>query len=227
MIRPGDNITVRVAQPVLPVDYVIQEDFEEEYNAPRLYKDNDSWYTNIEEKLQDGRAGMRRVIAEVSYEDGRRTGRTIIKEEILEEAVPEIVERGTMIPPNFVWPVSGGYITSHFGRRSAPKAGASTYHQGTDIGVPTGTAVMASSGGTVVQAGWMGNYGNVIFINHPDGRQTRYGHLSRVLVHVGDTVYQGQKIALSGNTGNSTGPHLHFEMRIDGKAVNALDYVTY
>ena len=84
---------------------------------------------------------------------------------------------------------------------------------------------MASNAGTVVQAGWVSGYGYAVYINHADGRQTRYGHLSKVLVKVGQTVDQGQKIAYSGNTGRSTGPHLHFEIRINGTAVNPLKYL--
>ena len=90
---------------------------------------------------------------------------------------------------------------------------------------PTGTPVYASNGGTVAFAGWASGYGYAVYINHSDGRQTRYGHLSKVLVKAGQTVSQGQKIALSGNTGRSTGPHLHFEIRIGGQAVNPIKYL--
>ena len=84
---------------------------------------------------------------------------------------------------------------------------------------------MASSGGTVTRAGWGSGYGYVVYIQHEGGRETRYGHLSRVLVSVGQKVEQGEKIALSGNTGRSTGPHLHFELRINGASVNPFDYL--
>ena len=83
---------------------------------------------------------------------------------------------------------------------------------------------MASCGGTVTRAGWLGSYGYVIYIQHPGGRETRYGHLSKILVSAGQQVSQGQKIALSGNTGNSTGPHLHFELRINGTPVDPRNY---
>ena len=120
------------------------------------------------------------------------------------------------------WPVDEG---TGFGGRKAPKKGASTNHKGIDWATPIGTAVMASSGGTVTRAGWGSGYGYVVYIQHADGRETRYGHLSKVLVSVGQKVSQGQKIALSGNTGRSTGPHLHFEIRINGQAVNPLNYL--
>ena len=87
------------------------------------------------------------------------------------------------------------------------------------------TLGLASCGGTVVQAGWFSGYGNCITIRHPDGKQTRYGHLSKILVSSGQKVTQGQKIALSGNTGRSTGPHVHFEIIINGSQVNPLPYL--
>ena len=84
---------------------------------------------------------------------------------------------------------------------------------------------MASSGGRVVSAGWNGGYGYSVLIQHPDGRKTRYAHLSKITVSNGEYVTQGERIGLSGNTGNSTGPHLHFEMIINGSAVNPLNYI--
>ena len=141
------------------------------------------------------------------------------------EAVPKIVERGTKIPPTYIKPISGGRLSSNFGRRKSPTKGASSYHKGVDWSVPTGTAVFASCGGPVARAGWGSGYGYCVYINHEDGRQTRYGHLSKVLVKVGQTVKQGERIALSGNTGVSTGPHLHFEILINGSQVNPLKYL--
>ena len=135
------------------------------------------------------------------------------------------MKRGTKIPPTYVKPISGGRLSSPFGKRSAPKKGASTYHKGVDWAIPTGTAVYASCGGTVKKAGWGSGYGYVVYITHSDGRETRYAHLSKVLVKAGQSVKQNQKIALSGNTGVSTGPHLHFEILINGKQVNPLKYL--
>ena len=95
-----------------------------------------------------------------------------------------------------------------------------------DYACSIGTTVFASSAGTVVQAGYnSGGYGNNVVISHPDGRMTRYAHNSKILVHVGQHVEQGEPIALSGNTGRSTGPHLHFEIYINGSPVNPLKYI--
>ncbi len=226
-ILPGDNLVVTVSQPKLSVDCVMAETYEEDYTADTIYKDNDSWYTTKSKVIQEAVTGRRRVLADVTYQNGTRTGSTIVRQETIKEAVPEIIERGTQSPPTFIWPVSSGYVSSGFGARSRPKAGASTYHQGVDIAVSIGTTVRASSGGTVITAGWVSGYGNAVYIRHADGVVTRYGHLSKILVSVGETVTQGGRIALSGNTGNSTGPHLHFEMRINGTAVNPLNYISY
>lgn len=225
VIRVGDELIVTVPEPELSVSRVEEQYYEEDYEAEVQYVPNDDWYTTDTKTLQEPSAGHRIVVADVFYRNHAELSREILKEEITYEAVPKIVERGTKIPPTYIRPISGGRTSSGFGRRSAPKKGASTNHKGIDWAVPVGTAVMASSAGTVTRAGWGSGYGYVVYIRHADGRETRYGHLSKVLVKSGQTVQQGQKIALSGNTGRSTGPHLHFELRINGQAVNPMDYL--
>ena len=199
--------------------------YEEIYDADIIYVDNDEWYTTQMVTLQDPSAGFRKIVAEETFLNDTKVGREILKEEVIMEAIPKIVERGTKIPPTYIKPVAGGRVSSTFGKRSAPTKGASTYHKAVDWAVPTGTAVNASCGGTVAKAGWGSGYGYVVYINHEDGRQTRYAHLSKILVKVGDTVKQGQRIALSGSTGVSSGPHLHFEILINGKQVDPLKYL--
>jgi murein DD-endopeptidase MepM/ murein hydrolase activator NlpD len=119
----------------------------------------------------------------------------------------------------FTWPVTGT-ITSPFGWRSNPFGGAPDFHPGLDIAAPTGTTVTAAAGGTVIMAQWYGGYGNYISIDHGGGYSTGYGHLSAIYVANGQTVSRGQAIGAVGSTGASTGPHLHFEVRINGKAVD-------
>ena len=224
-IRVGDELIVTVPEPELSVERTEQMYYEEDYEADIVYVDNDDWYTNQTQTLQEPSAGHRKVVADVSYRNNEEVSREILKEEITYAAVPKIVERGTKIPPTYIKPISGGRLSSQFGRRKAPTRRASTYHKGVDWATPVGTAVMASCAGTVSRAGWGSGYGYVVYINHADGRQTRYGHLSKVLVKQGQTVSQGQKIALSGNTGVSTGPHIHFEILINGTQVNPFDYL--
>ncbi len=224
-IRVGDMLIITVPEPELSVERVEQNYYEEIYDEEIIYVDNDEWYTTQTKVLQQPSAGFRRVVANVSYLNDKEISREIQKEEVVVEAVPKIVERGTKIPPTYIKPISGGRLSSNFGRRTAPKKGASSYHKGVDWAVPTGTAVYASCGGTVARAGWGSGYGYVVYIDHEDGRQTRYAHLSKVLVKTGQTVKQGDRIALSGNTGVSTGPHLHFEILINGTQVNPIDYL--
>lgn len=224
-IRIGDKLIITVPEPELSVTRVEKNYYEEIYDADVIYVDEDSWYTYQTEVLQQPSAGFRKVVADVSYLNDKEVSREILKEEIVAEAVPKIVKRGTKTPPTFIKPISGGRLSSGFGKRKAPKKGASTYHKGIDWAVPTGTAVYASCGGTVSKAGWGSGYGYVVYIKHEDGTQTRYAHLSKVLVKAGETVKQGERIALSGNTGVSTGPHLHFEILMNGTQVNPAKYL--
>ena len=224
-IRAGEDLIITVPEPELSIIHRELVYEEENYNAPVEYVDVDEWYTNQQETVQEPSEGHRKVAAVKTYRNDQEVSEEIVLEEEDFEAVPRIVRRGTRSPPTFIKPISGGVLTSSYGRRNAPTAGASTNHQGTDWATPVGTAVVASCGGTVTRAGWASGYGYVVYIQHEGGRETRYAHLSRVLVSVGQQVEQGERIALSGNTGRSTGPHLHFEIRINGVAVNAVDYL--
>jgi len=124
---------------------------------------------------------------------------------------------------SMMWPVNGP-ITSPFGWRTSP-FGGSEFHAGIDIGVPYGTPIHAADGGRVVWAQWMGGYGNAVVIDHGGGLSTLYGHQSSLNVSVGQGVTRGQVIGYVGSTGMSTGPHLHFEVRLNGKPVDPLGYL--
>jgi murein DD-endopeptidase MepM/ murein hydrolase activator NlpD len=127
-----------------------------------------------------------------------------------------------IIPPSgggrLGWPVSGP-VTSGFG----PRWGR--MHEGIDIAVPEGTPVRAAAAGTVIHAGWLGGYGNLVVVDHGGGLSTAYAHNSSFAAAVGQPVAAGQVIAYSGNTGNSSGPHVHFEVRVGGSAVDPLGYL--
>lgn len=224
MLQIGDEIIITVPQPELTIMTIEQSTYEEEYFAEVEYVYNDNWYTTKSVTLQEQEAGYHEVTALITKRNGTEESREMIDEVVIKEPVKKIVEVGTQTPPTYIKPLSGGRQTSGFGRRKAPTKGASTNHRAIDWATPTGTAIWASSGGTVSVAGWQSGYGYVVYINHPDGNQTRYGHLSKILVSPGQKVKQGQKIALSGNTGRSTGPHLHFELRVNGTPVNPYNY---
>ncbi|GMT99849.1 M23 family metallopeptidase [Corallococcus caeni] len=123
-----------------------------------------------------------------------------------------------------VWPARG-WVTSDFGQRLDPYTADRVTHAGLDIAAPHGKEVTAPSDGTVVFAGLEGGYGNVLVIDHGYGIKTRYGHLSKILVKAGDRVKRGSPIAAVGNTGRSTGPHLHYEVRVNGVPQNPRKFI--
>ena len=125
--------------------------------------------------------------------------------------------------PN-IWPVTGP-ISSYYGYRTSPGGIGSTFHEGVDIAGDYGTPISATAAGTVTKAGWVGGYGYLVEVRHADGIVTRYGHNSAVLVYEGQHVDQGSMIALMGSTGNSTGPHCHYEVRIHGEAVDPMYFL--
>jgi murein DD-endopeptidase MepM/ murein hydrolase activator NlpD len=148
--------------------------------------------------------------------------------QLLAAAVPTLRtyrERAPTPAQRFLWPTAArGVISSPFGPRRLAIT-RSTFHAGMDIAVPTGTAILATKDGVVSRAGWIGSYGYAVYLEHSDGSQTRYAHMSRVLVRSGQRVRQGERIGLVGSTGLSTGPHLHFEIRYAGRAVNPALYL--
>lgn len=123
-----------------------------------------------------------------------------------------------------VWPARG-FVTSDFGHRLDPYTAERVMHKGLDIAVPYGTAVNAPADGTVVFASTEGGYGNVLVIDHGYGIKTRFGHLAQILVKAGQKVHRGDKVALSGNTGRSTGPHVHYEVRVNGIPQNPRKFI--
>ncbi|PWM67309.1 MAG: peptidase M23 [Eubacteriales Family XIII. Incertae Sedis bacterium] len=135
---------------------------------------------------------------------------------------------GDFIGGDFTWPAPGiSRTTSEFGNRLHPIFKTYKLHTGLDIGAPTNTTIVASNAGTVIKAGWNNSYGYMVMIDHGGGIVTLYAHNSSLLVKQGDVVYKGQAISKSGSTGNSTGPHLHFEVRVNGQYVDPRNYVTY
>ncbi len=125
----------------------------------------------------------------------------------------------------FTHPCPGGYISSGFGYRTQPIAGASTNHKGIDFAASTGTPIYAAASGTVVSAGYAGNAGNLLVINHGGGLATYYMHCNAIYVSAGQSVTKGQNVAAVGTTGNSTGPHLHFQVMLNGTPVNPANYL--
>ena len=149
----------------------------------------------------------------------------MIESEVIEAPVKAVVHTGTrerLSTGTYIWPTEGT-LTSYYGYRRISVG--SSYHQGVDIAAYTGTEIYASDGGTVIFSGTYGGYGNMIKIEHDNGDITYYAHCSKLLKKSGETVKQGELIAYMGNTGVSTGSHLHFEIRIGGEqSVDPLEY---
>lgn len=123
-----------------------------------------------------------------------------------------------------LWPVNGA-LRSSFGGRSDPFSGEGTFHTGIDLEAATGTPVHVTADGVVTRAGWSGDYGRLVIVDHGNGYETYYAHLSQLIVVPGEEVQRGQVIALSGGTGRATGPHMHYEVRLRGTPVNPYKYL--
>ena len=214
-----DRLNITVPKAALQILVEKQETYKESYNEDVVYQDDDSMFIGETEVAQEGTPGSHVVTDLATYRDDVESERENLKETVEVAAVAEVVKRGTKSKPTYMYPVTNWNLTSNFGYRWG------RLHAGADVGVPIGTTVRASRAGQVITAGWVGGYGNCVIIDHGDGVTTRYGHLSEVTVSVGQYVDQGQQVALSGNTGRSTGPHLHFEIRINGEAVDPLPYL--
>ena len=219
IIRIEDELIIAVPEPDLMLRVIKGEVYEEDYREDPIIIPNDNWYTTKEVVHYEGTVGHRERNDVVTIENGVEVNREMIHENVMVVSEPAVIERGTIIPPTYIKPIRGGRFTSGYGQRWGK------LHKGVDWGVPVGTTVFASSAGTVVRADYNGGYGLCVLISHPDGKMTRYAHNSKLLVSVGQHVEQGETIAKSGNTGRSTGPHVHFEIIVNGKAVNPLKYV--
>ena len=195
-------------------------------------KQDDSMYNDEKVVEQAGADGEKIVTTQINYVNGMEASRTVLNEQVVTEPVTEIVRVGTKKRPSnvssagYMRPVAGGRVTSPFGPRRAPTAGASTYHRGVDIGVGYGTPIMATRAGRVTFAGWNGGYGYCVIVDHGGGVTSLYAHCSSYVRGL-SYVEQGQTIAYVGSTGTSTGNHLHFEIRVNGTAKNPANYVNF
>ena len=226
----GEVLTLSAAVPYLTLTVTEQERYLADIPYDVAYTDSADLYQGDYKVTSKGVYGKADVVANVTYINGEETERTVLSYTELQQPVTEQRLRGTKERPtwlptgSFRWPVSGS-LTSRFGGRKSPGGIGSTNHKGIDIANRRGTPVYAADGGTVIYAGWMRGYGYLVQISHGNGVVTYYGHNSSLTVSVGQHVYKGQQIARMGSTGNSTGNHCHFEIRVNGVAKNPLNYL--
>lgn len=219
VLLPGDKINLQKVIPLLTIETIEVSTYAEIIPHKTEYE-NSSYYYKGEKALKiSGIDGKDSVTARITKRNGEVVEKEELKRERIVEPRTEVIYKGTKNPPpttgtgTFIWPTYG-VITSEYGYRWGRT------HHGMDIAGPTGTPIKAADGGVVTMSGWYHGYGLSIIIDHGGGYTTLYAHNNANYVSVGQRVYQGQNIAAMGNTGNSTGPHLHFEIRKYGSSVN-------
>lgn len=216
-----DKLYVELEQEdVIPAISVVQgKTFQRQVPNEVVYVEDSTLYVGESKVLVEGRQGTQEITVQKSIDSQGNTKEKIVDNHMVEDAQPRVIALGVKEKPAYMMPVEDYVISSSFG----PRWGRS--HEGIDLAVSAGTPVSAAADGVVIQSGWNGGYGISIYVDHGNGIITRYGHLSQAYAQVGRSVKQGETIGLSGNTGNSTGPHLHFEIRIGDEAVNPANYV--
>lgn len=224
MLHIGDSIIIERAVPLLTLETIEVSTFAEAVPFETEYRDSSYYYKGEEVTSVEGQDGRASVTARLTKHNGEVVAREDIEREVIVQPVNKVILKGTKIKPptvgtgSFIRPVNVP-ISSRYGYRWGRR------HLGDDYAAAVGTPIKASDGGTVVTAGWYYGYGLTVIINHGGGVKTLYGHCSRLNVSVGDKVFQGQNIAAVGNTGNSTGPHCHFEIIVNGSHVDPSLYV--
>ena len=225
----GDVLNVKEIIPTLSVQTVEHQVYTQAIECPVETREDSSMYKGDTKIITQGTEGEAQIEADVTYVNGYERQRDVTSTVTLREPTTTIKAVGTKEKPKtaskgtYQWPVSSRRINSYFGGRRI--FGSYSYHSGLDIHASYGEAVHAADGGTVTFAGYKGSYGNLVIIRHDNGVETYYAHNSSLSVSAGQKVYQGQTIAKAGSTGRSTGVHCHFEVRVNGRAVNPLNYL--
>ncbi|MBE6022109.1 MAG: M23 family metallopeptidase [Cellulosilyticum sp.] len=229
----GQVIKLEKASPILSITTVEEATFKQLIPAEIQYVEFSHLYAGETQVYQEGSDGLKEITVAVTKVNGEEVSREAISEKVLSEPVIKVIGYGVKEKPaedvvvksngssNLIHPLKGaGYISSTYGSRWGG------FHKGIDFAASSGTPIYASAGGKVIYSGYnSGGYGNLVIIEHSDGYQTYYAHCSRLYVNVGDSVSQGERIAGVGTTGDSTGNHLHFEVRRNGTPVNPSNYL--
>lgn len=226
-LQIGQELKLTKIVPLVNVAVTKEVTAEESIAFETKYVDSSKLLRGEQKVTTKGQKGKKQITYEITESNGIALAKNVLNEKIVAEPVQQVVEKGTstlMVASSrggsgaLSWPIKGK-ITSPYGKRSRG------YHTGIDINANTGNPIASAAGGKVVSAGWAGGYGYCIVVDHGNGLKTRYAHLSKILVSNGDTVLRNQVIGRAGSTGNSTGPHLHFEVLVNGSHKNPINYL--
>lgn len=220
-LKIGQELNVTVLRPAMHFEAYYERKRTEEIPYEKIVEETDSLFKGDTKVKTEGAKGERVATYVIKKENGVQTSMEMTEEQITKQVQHHVTLKGTKVIPSrgngsFAWPAQGGYISSKMGGRWG------RMHQGIDIARPSGFAIKASDNGVVVAAGWDGGLGKRVIIDHQNGYRTVYGHMSSLNVSVGQTVPQGTKLGVMGNTGRSTGTHLHFEVIKNGVHINPL-----
>ncbi len=224
-IKVGQVLTVNQPIPLMSVKTVENIVYTEDIPYATEYVDDSTLFVGTTKVKVKGELGLKEISAQLISVDGHLDQETITGEKVINEPVTEVIRKGTkkrVATGKYIVPFNGT-VSSRYGWRLF--RGRYNFHTGIDFAGARGSRIVASDGGTVSFAGWKGSYGYAVIINHGGGKQTLYAHCSSLNVSAGQKVAQGETIARVGSTGNSTGPHVHFEIIINGNKVNPAGYL--
>ncbi|CAH1056697.1 M23 family metallopeptidase [Paenibacillus pseudetheri] len=221
-LKIGDPLKLKVPQPDVTV-VTVEQVSEQVVTEPEvIVRKSDQLPAGKSKVVRPGQTGLKEMQYRLTKKNGMVVQEEWLGQTVINSSLPEVVYRGTKVVGEgtgmFSWPVSGATLTSSFGERW------SRAHKGLDM-VSGNRTIKASDAGTVIYAGVKSGYGNVVIVDHRNGYETYYGHLNSISISTGQRLEQGAKIGVMGNTGRSTGTHLHFEIRKNGTAVNPMKYL--
>lgn len=224
VLKIGQELNVTALKPIINIEVISEKLAQEEISFEKIVKEDNTILKGETKVTQNGANGKKEITYKLVNVNGQRTAQQVVTETVKSEPVDEIVLKGTKVIPSrgtgiFSWPTNGGYVSSTMGSRWG------SYHRGIDIARPSNYTIKAADNGKVTFAGWDGTYGRKVVVNHNNGFQTVYAHLSSINVNVGQVVQNGSALGVMGSTGRSTGVHLHFEVLKNGSNVNPLSYL--
>jgi len=223
-LTAGETIIRKAANTYLTVEVTRTVVLQQAIPFAETVQEDPAQETDYSAILTQGVDGTAEVTQRVTYVSGHAMEVTELSRTVVTPAVEQVKVVGTkepLVTGTYSSPFPGGIISSRYGMRSKYE-----FHTGLDLAGSYGSRILAADGGVVTYAGWKGNYGKLVIVQHADGVETWYAHCSAYLVSVGDEVQQGEAIAKLGSTGRSTGPHVHFEIRINGETIDPESVLT-